>query len=168
MGDESRNYRIWKRRTDMQLSFRWTDGNDREFQSFYLKTEDYYNQLVGGTENRKAFVPYNISANVTDVLIAYDGSIAIGCAGLKPYSGSDAEVKRVWVEPKYRKHHIAQEMMRLLEQKAMENGFNRLILQTREIMTEAVRLYEKLGYCRIQNYPPYDSMEDAVCFAKDL
>ena len=59
-------------------------------------------------------------------------------------------------------------MMGLLEKKAKENGFSRLILQTREIMTGAVRLYEKLGYCRIQNYPPYDGMEDAVCFAKDL
>ena len=152
----------------MQLSFRWTDGNDRNFQCFYLKTEEYYNQLVGGAENRKAFVPYNISVNITDVLIANDRNTAIGCAGLKPYSEKDAEVKRVWVEPAYRKLHIAQEMMSLLEKKAKENGFSRLILQTREIMTGAVRLYEKTGYCRIQNYPPYDSMGDAVCFAKDL
>ena len=152
----------------MQMSFRWTDGNDRDFQRFYLKTEEYYNQLVGGAENRKAFIPYNISESIRDVLIAYDGNTAVGCAGLKPFSGSDAEVKRVWVEPEYRKHHIALKMMRLLEEKARENGFSRLILQTREIMTGAVRLYEKTGYCRIQNYPPYDGMEDAVCFAKDL
>ena len=152
----------------MQLSFRWTDGNDQDFQCFYLKTEEYYNQLVGGAENRKAFVPYNISANIADVLIAYDGNTAIGCAGLKPYSERDTEVKRVWVEPEYRRHHIAQEMMRLLEKRAKGNGFSRLILQTREIMTGAVRLYGKAGYCRIQNYPPYDSMKDAVCFAKDL
>jgi len=152
----------------MQLSFRWTDGNDRDFQRFYLKTEEYYNQLVGGAENRKAFIPYNISESIRDVLIAYDGNTAVGCAGLKPFSGSDAEVKRVWVEPEYRKHHIALKIMRLLEEKARENGFSRLILQTREIMTGAVRLYEKTGYCRIQNYPPYDGMEDAVCFAKDL
>ena len=152
----------------MPVSFRWTDGNDRDFQVFYLKTEEYYNQLVGGAENRKAFIPHNLSANITDVLIAYDGNAAVGCAGLKPYSEYDAEVKRVWVEPIYRKRHIAEEMMGLLEQKAKEDRFSRLILQTREIMTGAVRLYGKLGYRRIPNYPPYDSMEDAVCFAKDL
>ena len=109
----------------MQMSFRWTDGNDRDFQRFYLKTEEYYNQLVGGAENRKAFIPYNISESIRDVLIAYDGNTAVGCAGLKPFSGSDAEVKRVWVEPEYRKHHIALKMMRLLEEKARENGFSR-------------------------------------------
>ena len=151
----------------MQLCFRWTDGNDRDFQRFYLKTEEYYDQLVGGAENRKAFVPYNISETITDVLIACDGNTAIGCAGLKAYSENDAEVKRVWVEPAYRRQHIAQEMMGLLEKKAKENGFSRLILQTREIMTGAVRLYGKLGYCRIQNYPPYDQLEGAVCFAKN-
>ena len=152
----------------IQPSFRWTDGRDRDFQAFWLKTEEYYNQLVGGAENRKAFVPYNISDSIADVLIACDGDAAIGCAGLKPYSGNDAEIKRVWVEPAYRKNHIAQEMMSLLEKKAKENGFSRLILQTREIMTGAVRLYGKLGYHRIPNYPPYDSLEGAVCFAKEL
>lgn len=152
----------------MQISFRWTDGKDQDFQSFWLKTEEYYNQLVGGAGNRKAFMPYNISDNITHVLIAYDGDTAIGCAGLKPYSGNSAEIKRVWVEPSYRRGHIAQEMMTQLEKKALENGFNRLILQTREIMTGAVRLYMKLGYHCIQNYPPYDNLDGAVCFAKEL
>ena len=152
----------------MQISFRWTDGKDQDFQSFWLKTEEYYNQLVGGAGNRKAFMPYNISDNITHVLIAYDGDTAIGCAGLKPYSGNSAEIKRVWVKPSYRRGHIAREMMTQLEKKALENGFNRLILQTREIMTGAVRLYMKLGYHCIQNYPPYDNLDGAVCFAKEL
>ena len=152
----------------MQISFRWTEGTDPVFREFYLKTEEYYNRLAGGAENRKAFVPYNLSDSITDVLIACDGDDAVGCAGLKRYSGSDAEVKRVWVDPPFRGNRIAQEMMILLEKKALEHGFSRLILQTRESMTEAVRLYEKLGYRRIRNYPPYDRLEDAVCFARDL
>ena len=152
----------------MQPRFRWTDGQDRDFQSFRLKTEEYYNQLVGGAENRKAFMPYNLSDSIPVVMIAYDGDTAIGCAGLKPYSGNSAEIKRVWVEPSCRRSHIAQEMMTQLEKKALESGFGRLILQTREIMTEAVRLYTKLGYHRIQNYTPYDNLDGAVCFAKEL
>ena len=152
----------------MQLRFRWTDGTDRDFQTFWLKTEEYYNQLAGGAENRRAFVPYNLSESIPVVLIACDEDAAIGCAGLKPYSGSDAEIKRVWVDPSRRGNHIAQEMMLQLEKKAMENGFSRLILQTREVMTDAIRLYGKLGYHRIPNYPPYDRLEGAVCFTKEL
>jgi ribosomal protein S18 acetylase RimI-like enzyme len=59
-------------------------------------------------------------------------------------------------------------MMKMIENKAKEQHFTRTILQTREAMTEAVSLYEKLGYYRIENYPPYDKLDGAVCYAKDL
>ena len=63
------------RKMNLQTGFRWTDGKDRDFQSFWLKTEEYYNQLVGGAGNRKAFMPYNISDSIPYVLIAYDALV---------------------------------------------------------------------------------------------
>ncbi len=151
-----------------QIRYKWTDGNDEDFQRFYLATEEYYSSIVGGIENRKGFIPYNISESVRTVIIAYIDDIPVGCAGLKPYNDCDAEIKRVWVEPNYRRRHIAADMMQMIENKAREQHFTRAILQTRVAMTEAVSLYEKLGYYRIENYPPYDKLEGAVCYAKDL
>ena len=151
-----------------QIRFKWTDGSDEDFQRFYLATEEFYSSLVGGEKNRKGFIPYNISQNISIVVIAYIGKIAVGCAGLKKYDESDAEIKRVWVESDYRRNHIAVEMMKMIENKAKEQHFTRTILQTREAMTEAVALYEKMGYYLISNYPPYDKLEGAVCYAKDL
>ncbi len=151
-----------------QIGFKWTDGSNEDFQRFYLKTEEFYSSIVGGEKNRKAFIPYNISQNIDIVVVAYIGATAVGCAGLKPYSTTDAEIKRVWVEPKYHRHHIAADMMKMVEETARHILFKRTILQTREAMTEAVSLYEKLGYYRISNYPPYDKLEGAVCYAKDL
>lgn len=151
-----------------QIRYKWTDGADEDFQRFYLATEEYYSSIVGGIENRKGFIPYNISESVRTVIIAYIDDIAVGCAGLKSYSDTDAEIKRVWVEPVYRRRHIAVDMMQMIENKAKEQHFTRTILQTREAMAEAVLLYEKLGYNRIENYPPYDKLEGAVCYAKDL
>ena len=150
------------------LEFRWTNGTDTAFQKFYLITEEYYSNLVGGVENRKSFIPYNISASVKDVLIAYMDDVPVACSGLRKYSESDIEIKRVWVEPEYRGHHIATEMMIRIEDKAKRQGFRRAILQTREQMNSAVELYEKLGYDRINNYPPYDKLDGAICFAKEL
>ena len=150
------------------LEFRWTNGTDTAFQKFYLITEEYYSSLVGGVENRKSFIPYNISASVKDVLIAYMDDVPVACSGLRKYSESDIEIKRVWVEPEYRGHHIATEMMIRIEDKAKRQGFRRAILQTREQMNSAVELYEKLGYDRINNYPPYDKLDGAICFAKEL
>ena len=151
-----------------QIRYEWTDGNNSDFQRFYLATEEYYSSIVGGEKNRKGFIPYNISQNIGIIVIAYIDDIAVGCAGLKSYSDTDAEIKRVWVEPVYRRRHIAVDMMQMIENKAKEQHFTRTILQTREAMAEAVLLYEKLGYNRIENYPPYDKLEGAVCYAKDL
>ncbi|MCR5122441.1 MAG: GNAT family N-acetyltransferase [Ruminococcus sp.] len=152
----------------MELRFEWTDGNNEDFARFYRVTEDYYSALVGGEDKRKGFIPYNLSSVIEDVLVVYAGEKPAACAGIKAYSEKDAEIKRVWVEPGFRKNHIASQMMALLEEKAKRRGFSRLILQTREIMPDAVGLYTKLGYHRIGNYPPYDKLEGAVCFAKEI
>ena len=102
------------------------------------------------------------------MIIACINGNAVGCAGLKVYSDSDAEIKRVWVERNFRRNHIADEMMDRIEEKARELGFRRTILQTRPIMKDAVGLYLKRGYCQIENYPPYDQLDGAICFAKVL
>lgn len=150
------------------IEFRWTDGANSDFQVFYQITEDYYSSLVGGEKNRKGFVPFNASAEIPDVLIAYSQSKAVGCAGLKRYDDKSSEIKRVWVQPENRGQRIASRMMQLVEQKAKEQGFARVILQTRPQMTEAVGMYTKRGYKLIENYPPYDKLIGAVCYAKEL
>ena len=150
------------------IEYKWTNSDNKDFQNFYIKTEEYYNEIVGGIENRREFVPLNLSKSIEDVLIAYHCGSAVACAGLKRYSSEDAEIKRVWVEKEYRGNHIAQELMKLIEEKAHKKGYKRAILQTRPIMLDAVGLYEKLGYKKIDNYPPYDNKPDAVCYAKEL
>ena len=77
-------------------------------------------------------------------------------------------IKRVWVQPPFRGHHIATFMIRKLEIFAHEHGYRRTVLMTRERMDYAIKLYEGLGYKRIENYPPYQHMDDEVCYAKDL
>ena len=152
----------------MKIDYRWTDGNDEDFRKFYRKTEEFYSSIVGGLKNREAFVPYNLSESISDVLIASVDGVAVGCAGLKAYSDSDVEIKRVWVDPEFRGNHISSAMMDALEQRAAELGFGRAILQTRPQMEAAVHLYTKRGYELIDNYPPYDKLEGAICFAKRL
>ena len=148
-----------------KLEFLWTDGSSKDFQMFYRKTEDYYSKIVGGVSNRAGFIPYNLSESISDVLIAYSDGTAVGCAGLKKYSDADVEIKRVWVEPDWRGKKIATQLMEHIEEKARLKGFKRAILQTRPIMTDAIGLYEKRGYVLIDNYPPYDKLEGAICMA---
>ena len=152
----------------MNTEYRWTKGDDKVFEQFYIKTEEYYSRIVGGKKNRAGFIPYNLSESISDVLIAYVDDKAVGCAGLKRYSDQDVEIKRVWVEPECRGKHIATQLMDQIEDKARQLGYKRAILQTRPIMKDAVGLYESRGYMLIGNYPPYDKLEGAVCMALDL
>ena len=152
----------------MNIRFRWTNGSDKAFHDFYLKTEEFYSSIVGGRKNREAFIPYNISESIQDVLIAEVDGIAVGRGGLKMYSRNAIEIKRLWVDKEYRGKHIATEIMERLEDRAEREGCTRLILQTRPQMEEAVGLYKKRGYKLIDNYPPYDKLEGAICFEKRI
>ena len=152
----------------MDFNYIWTDGNNEVFRRFYLITEDYYSSLVGGKENRESFIPYNLSSSIEIVLLVFCNNIPVACSGLKRYSDTEVEIKRMWVEPKYRGNHIATKMMQYLEDKAKQFGYSRMILQTREIMSDAVMLYTSLNYYKINNYPPYDKLDGAICLAKDI
>ena len=151
-----------------EITYQWTDGSHPAFRHFYAVTEAYYSRIVGGKENRAGFVPFNASAEIPYVLLAYANGQPVACAGLKRYSDADAEVKRLWVEPEYRGQHIASALMDQIEEKARDLSFRRVVLQTRPIMPDAVALYTKRGYALIPNYPPYDKLAGAVCYAKNL
>ena len=151
-----------------EITYQWTDGSHPAFQQFYAVTEAYYSRIVGGKENRTGFIPFNVSAEIPFVLLAFADGQPVGCAGLKRYSDMDAEVKRLWVEQEYRGRHIASALMDQIEDKARELGFRRAVLQTRPIMPDAVKLYTKRGYALIPNYPPYDRLPGTVCYAKEL
>lgn len=150
------------------ITYHWTDGSHPAFRRFYAVTEAYYSRVVGGKENRAEFIPFNASAEIPVVLLAYADGQPVACAGLKPYSKADAEVKRLWVEPAFRGRRIASALMEQIEEKARALGYRRVILQTRPIMPDAVALYTKRGYALIPNYPPYDKLPGAVCYAKSI
>lgn len=152
----------------MNVVYKWTEGNNEDFRNFYLKTEEFYSSIVGGIKNREGFVPYNLSKNITRVLIACVEGVPAGCVGLKPYSGTEIEIKRLWVDPEFRGNHIAEELMDRIEKRAKYFGYEKTILQTRPQMEAAVGLYLKRGYVMIDNYPPYDKLEGAICFSKTL
>lgn len=153
--------------TTNNYRIRWTDGNDIEFDEFHSITENYYNQLVGGPQNRQGFIPGNKSKDIKYAIIVYnDEDVPVACSGLKDHSNGDLEIKRVWVQPPFRGRHLATLMIKELEKFAKEHGYKRTVLMTRERMHTAISLYEHLGYKRIANYHPYEHMDDAVCYGK--
>lgn len=58
--------------------------------------------------------------------------------------------------------------MSLIEKRAKEKGFNKLILESGTPLVEAMGLYDKIGYIVIENYGQYKNMEDCICMGKIL
>lgn len=72
---------------------------------------------------------------------------ALGCAALvlKPEFG---EVKRMYVRPQARGQGVARKLIDTLELCAAEQGCRTFMLETGPTMTQALILYERLGYRR--------------------
>ncbi len=114
------------------------------------------------------FSQYNKLDAIRHVIVAsWDGRPA-GCGAIKAYTETIAEVKRMFVLPELRGKGIAWRVLQGLEQWAGELGYADCILETGKKMTEAIRLYERNGYNRIDNYGQYIGVESSVCMKKKL
>ncbi|HEY5248092.1 MAG TPA: GNAT family N-acetyltransferase [Dermatophilaceae bacterium] len=83
--------------------------------------------------------------------------------------GGEWEVKRLFVDRPARGRGIGRRIMSDLEDVARDAGAERLILQTGDRQPEAVALYERTGYQRIEIYEPYvTTFTFSLCFEKLL
>ncbi|CAN5236877.1 hypothetical protein BH11ACT5_BH11ACT5_09640 [soil metagenome] len=104
-------------------------------------------------------------------VVAFVGDSPAGHAALRPAPGElrgTLEVKKVFVTVPFRGRGISKQLMLELERVAVEHGADRLVLQTGNLQTEAISLYEGLGYSAIPPYGGYDVIPDALCFEKVL
>jgi len=104
---------------------------------------------------------------VTLLAIDPDGT-PVAHAALRDLWG-EWEVKRLIVDKKARGLGIGRRIMSELETLARAGGAKRLILQTGDRQPEAVDLYERIGYERIEIYEPYvTAFAFSLCFEKQL
>lgn len=150
------------------MRYEYTDGCNIDFIKLCHDLDDYLNELVGGEENRAAYIPYNRLDDVNDVIIIYDDDIPIGCASFKKYNDACAEVKRVFIKKEYRGRGISRKLMELLEKSGRDKGYMYFVLESGEPLISAMALYRKIGYRVIQNYGQYKDMPDSVCMEKEL
>ncbi len=148
----------------MELIF--TEGSDPRFAAMCRELDAYLNDLVGGETQRKHYVQFNTPEAVTDVCLLLDGGRVVACGGFKPYDGCTAEIKRVYTRPEYRGQGCARRVMAALEERALDKGYARLILETGRMMTPAIRFYTGIGFQITANYGQYRDLPQSVCFEK--
>jgi GNAT superfamily N-acetyltransferase len=119
------------------------------------RDHDFYNQFNG-------------ISGINYALVYYFGEKPVACGAIKEYGNDAMEVKRMFTLPEYRGKGIACNLLAELESWATELGAKRVVLETGKKQVEAVRLYERSGYCRIPNYGQYVGIENSICFEKLL
>lgn len=149
------------------IKIAYSNGKDSDFINLCQQLDNNLNGTVG-TEKQANYNPYNLLDDIHDVWIAYKNNIPVGCAAFKQYENRIAEVKRVFVHPGYRGRGISKTLMKALERKAVEKGYNKLILETGKHLKEAIGLYQNIGYSIIENYGQYKDFPDSICMQKNL
>ncbi|GLI01620.1 GNAT family N-acetyltransferase [Phytohabitans aurantiacus] len=101
-------------------------------------------------------------------LLATVDGVAAGCCAVQPLDDGDSELKRMYVPPDMRGRGIAGMLMAEAERLAVRLGRTRIKLETGVRQPEAIAVYERAGFSRIPNYPPYDGWQTSLCYAKPL
>jgi GNAT superfamily N-acetyltransferase len=91
---------------------------------------------------------------------------AVGCGAVRLLDEGTAELKRMYTVPGYRRHGVADAMLRFLEEHARALGASRVVLETVIDPPAAVALYRAAGYEEIPTFGPYVRSEISFCMAK--
>lgn len=85
-------------------------------------------------------------------LLARSGGEVVGCGGVQRVDGETGEIKRMWVHPDLRGAGLGRRLLAELESTAARLGRARVVLDTNEVLIEAVAMYERAGYRAIGRY----------------
>ena len=101
-------------------------------------------------------------------LVAEVDGVPAGCGGWRVHAPGVAELKRMYVEPAFRRHGLARRLLAALETTAAAAGNRHLLLNSGGRQPEALALYARAGYTPVPGYGVYAESPDAVFLGSDL
>ncbi len=101
------------------------------------------------------------------LMLACADESPVGCIAYRLYSEGVCEMKRLYVRPQARGHHLGRRLVEDLISHARTAGYSRMILDTLPTLRAAQSLYRKLGF--VETPPCYDNpIPNVVFMALDL
>ncbi|HEY4625538.1 MAG TPA: GNAT family N-acetyltransferase [Blastococcus sp.] len=101
-------------------------------------------------------------------LVAEVDGVPAGCGAWRALPSGEAEIKRLYVEPAFRRRGIAQLLVAALERGAAAAGHAEVVLNSGREQPEALALYAELGYGPVPGYGVYAGEPGAVFLGKAL
>jgi GNAT superfamily N-acetyltransferase len=131
------------------------------------QVQEEYVQRYGGRD-AAAVEPMEFQPPRGIFLVAEVDGVPAGCGAWRVLSPGVAEIKRVYVEPGFRRRGLAQLVVAALEDGAAQAGHSSVVLNTGQEQPEALSLYAQLGYEPVSGYGIYACAPGAVFLGKEL
>jgi GNAT superfamily N-acetyltransferase len=131
------------------------------------RVQQEYVLRYGGPDEAPV-TPGEFSPPLGVFLVAEVDGVPAGCGAWRALGDGTAEVKRVYVEPAFRRRGLAQVLVDALEADAARAGVRAFVLNTGSKQPEALALYAALGYTPVRGFGVYACEPDAVFLGKDL
>lgn len=105
---------------------------------------------------------FEMSENIRDFSVAYDGNMLAGCGALHFYTPYSAEVRSLAVAPELKQHGIGRILVRALEHEARENN-----LESVFAFTYSPGFFAKVGFQEVERGElPLKAWKDCLRCAK--
>ena len=122
------------------------------------------NRLLAPADRKDAFEIY-IARSLTEEIdrvseyysernggfwVAVEGEGIVGMFGLEPSGEAAMELRRMYIDPDFRRRGIARKMLDFAEQQCRRRQRPRMNLSTSELQREALALYRNAGYALVR------------------
>ena len=137
----------------------WVDyltwGNDNMQMLYGVHPHNPTEQVEEDIKMIDKFLPLN-----GRLMLAFIDSIACGIGCLKSINAEIGEVKRMYVNPSFRKIGAGQAILQSLINEAKETGYKKVRLDSPKFMKAAHSLYRSFGFKDIPVYPEVEIPEE--------
>jgi putative acetyltransferase len=105
-----------------------------------------------GFEEELANLPGKYAPPSGALFLAVEDNSVAGCVAVRGLESDICEMKRLYTRPSYRSKGLGRQLAQKIILQAQELGYELMRLDTLEILTEAMSLYQSLGFKKTGAY----------------
>jgi ribosomal protein S18 acetylase RimI-like enzyme len=117
-------------------------------------------------DDELSYFPKKYSEPQGTFLIAKENDEVIGCVGIRKIENSICEMKRLFVNDRYRGGGIGKKLVEMITEEAKRKHYEKMRLDTLDTMEEALNIYRKNGFYEIEPY--YNNPADGVVYLEKI
>lgn len=142
---------------DLIIDFARSDEDVEAVKDLFLEYLEFIEKTLGESlcfqDTEREFK--DLRAMYDDLFLAKLNGQPVAACGLKRFSDTECELKRLYCRPDGRGHNLGRKLTEVCIEEGRRQGYSRMLLDTNRDLVAANAIYEKLGFTDIDKY--YDN-----------